>query len=318
MRLTTLLAAQAAGSYDTDPLGHVVDRELFFKGEPYAITLHTGTMLVASLLLLATMLVLVRRIRTGPESMGVDRYVTRGSFAHMIEVICVYLREKIVRPQLGEATDRFIGFVWTLFFFILFNNVLGLLPLLDIQHLFGWAFLDDPHWGWIGGTATGNLAVTGALAIMVFIIIQYNGLREQGVGGWFRHLLGGAPAYLAPVMVPVELLSLIIKPGALAVRLFANMVAGHTLLATLLMFTAMGLAGLGAIGGGAISLVSIAASVAIMFLEIFVAFLQAFIFTFLTVIFIAQLMHHHDDEHAHEHEPDHAHGAPQAALAGAH
>ncbi|MCB9838066.1 MAG: F0F1 ATP synthase subunit A [Phycisphaeraceae bacterium] len=294
-----------------NPLNHVVD----VPGALGPLTLHTVTLIVAGALCMLAMFHAASRIRTGDESQGNKRYVTRGALAHMIEAICVYLRDEVVHPQLGKSTDRFIGFLWTLFFFILVNNVLGLLPLLDIQHIIGGLFLGgDTHWAVVGGTATGNIAVTGALAVMCFIVIQINGLRSSGLKGWAAHFLGGAPAYLAPIMLPVEVLGMFIKPFALAVRLFANMVAGHTLMATILMFTGMGIGmladsrglGVGLAGGIPIALVSLVAACALMFLEIFVAFLQAFIFMFLVTIFIAQLMHHHHDDHegAHSYEHD--------------
>ena len=285
-----------------NPLLHVVDVK-FDNG----LTLHTVTLIVASLLCMLALLLAAKKIRTGDESQGTSRYVTSGAFANMIETICVYLREEVVRPQLGKDTDRFIGYLWTLFFFILAMNVLGLLPLLDIQHIFGGFFLGDIHWAVIGGTATANIAVTGVLAIMAFFVIQINGLRSIGLKGWAAHFMAGAPLYIAPIMIPVEIMGMFIKPFALAIRLFANMVAGHTLMATILMFTSMGIGMLGdatggfgvvsIAGGGVIAIVSLVAAIAVMFLEIFVAFLQAFIFMFLVTIFIAQLMpHNHDDE----------------------
>jgi len=299
-----------------NPLNHVVDSK-FANG----LTLHSVTLVVAGLLCMWALLSAAKKIRTGDEAQGTDRYVTRGAFAQMIEAICVYLREEVVRPQLGKSTDKFIGFLWTLFFFILVNNVLGLIPLMDVQHIFGGLFLKDAagnpdiHWAIVGGTATGNIAVTGALAVMSFFVIQINGLRSSGLKGWAAHFLGGAPAYLAPIMLPVEILGMFIKPFALAVRLFANMVAGHTLMATIIMFSGMGIGMLsdatgnfGVIalgGGGIIAIVSLVAAFALMFLEIFVAFLQSFIFMFLVTIFIAQLMHHHHDEHEGAHSYEH-------------
>jgi len=294
-----------------NPLLHVVDNDVFGG----LLTQHTVTLILAGLLCIWALQLAARSIRTGDESQGNDRYVTKGAFAHMIETLCVYLREEVARPQLGKDTDKFIGFLWTLFFFILFNNMLGLVPLLDFQHIIGGLFFGDVHWAILGGTATGNIAVTGALALIAFVVIQINGLRSSGLKGWAAHFLGGAPAYLAPIMLPVEILGMFIKPFALAIRLFANMVAGHTLMATILMFTGMGFGmlsdsagGVGAVslaGGGFVAIVSLIAAVALMFLEIFVAFLQAFIFMFLVTIFIAQLMHHHHDEHEGAHSYEH-------------
>lgn len=291
-----------------NPLTHVVDHK-FGNG----LTLHTVTLITAGVLCMLALLYAVRRIRTGDESQGNARYVTSGAFPQMIETICVYLRDEVVKPQLGKNTDTFIGFLWTLFFFILANNVLGLVPLMDIQNIFGLLVLKQEHWALVGGTATGNIAVTGALAVMCFVVIQINGLRSSGLKGWAAHFLGGAPAYLAPIMLPVEVLGMFIKPFALAVRLFANMVAGHTLMATVLMFTGMGIGmlsdangfGVGLAGGIPIAIISLVAACALMFLEIFVAFLQAFIFMFLVTIFIAQLMHHHHDDHEGAHSYDH-------------
>lgn len=283
-----------------NPLEHVMDVPLWTTGGsgPLStiVSMHMVTMLVVSALLVVTMISVARSMSTGQSSEGVGRYVTKGRFAQAIEAVCVYLRDVIVRPQLGESTDKFIGFLWTLFFFILFSNLLGLIPILDVQHLLGL------HWTPIGGTVTSNIAVTVALALIAFVVIQINGIRNLGFLEYLKHYTAGAPAYLWPLMVPVEMLGTVIKPFALAVRLFANMVAGHTLIATLLMFTKMGLAGLGPLMGGGISLVAILGALPLMFLEILVAFIQAFIFTLLTTVFIAQLMHHdhHEEEAAEE------------------
>lgn len=293
-----------------NPLGHVVDKVLIrsSSGMPL-LTMHMVTMALATVLVLWILVRAARAIGTGPESQGNARYVTKGSIAQMVETICVYLRDKVVRPQLGENTDRFIPYLWSVFFFILLNNLVGLVPLMDVQHLIG-SFVPDlgSHWAVVGGTATGNIAVTAALAIIAFVIIQINGVRQNGLGGYLKHYTAGTPVALWIIMIPVEIMGTFIKPFALAIRLFANMVAGHTLLATLLMFTKMALEGVGIFGGAPITLVAVVASIAIMFLELFVAFLQAFVFMFLVTVFIAQLSHHGHDDHAHEHDHDHAPG----------
>ncbi len=289
---------------EMNPLGHVVDKDI-----AGAFTLHSGTLIIASLLTLVTLMFAARCIATGSSPDGSGKYIPRGRFAQIIETVCLYLRDNVARPQLGDATDKFMPYLWTLFFFILYNNYLGLIPLLDLQHLAGGIFMNDSHWAVIGGTATGNIAVTGALALIAFVIIQVNGLRSIGFKGWATHFLGGAPPALAFIMVPVEVMGMIIKPCALAVRLFANMVAGHMLLATTMGFTALGFAAadgiLAYVVGTPIAIVSIGAGVALFFLEIFVATIQAFVFMFLTIIFISQLMHHHEE---HEHADD-AHAA---------
>ena len=279
-----------------NPLEHVMDVPLWTNPDAPAplttlLSMHMVTMAVVCVLLVLMMVSVARSMQKGQSADGPGRYVTKGRLAQAIEAICVYLRNEIVKPQLGEDTDKFIGYLWSLFFFILLSNLLGLIPILDVQHLLG------IHWTPIGGTVTSNIAVTAALAIIAFVIIQINGIRNLGLLEYLKHYTAGAPAYLWPLMVPVEMLGTVIKPFALAVRLFANMVAGHTLIATLLMFTKMGLSGLGLFAGGAISIASLLGALPLMFLEILVAFIQAFIFMLLTTVFIAQLMHHHHDEH---------------------
>jgi len=300
MLTTTSLAA-------SNPVTHVLDTPLV--GD--FLTMHMVTLVVAALLLIWVMNIAAKAIATGPDSQGHDRYVTKGAFSHMIEVIVLYLRNTVIRPQLGPDTDKFLPYLLTVFFFILINNLLGLVPLLDIQHLFGL------HTTWIGGTATGNFAVTTGLATIAFLVININGLRRLGVKEYLKHFTGGVPFSLGMlpvilIMIPVEIMGLIIKPAALAIRLFANMTAGHVLLAVLFGFTLQSLEALGPAGGGVISLISIVAAIAIMFLEIFVALLQAFIFMFLTCLFIAQLNHHHGDDH--EEERVGVHGGEPVAV----
>ncbi len=285
----------------SNPLDHVKDNLVYVLENGLAVwTGHMGMLVLSGILTLLLVMYVAGKIETGPESQGTDRYVTRGAFAHMIEVICLYLRNVVVRPILNERTDRFMPFLWTLFFFILINNLLGLVPILDLFHLVGSTTgLHLPPV--VAGTATANIWVTGALAIVAFFVINIAGMRELGVGGYLKHLTGGAPLFIAPIMVPVEILGTFVKPFALMVRLFANMNAGHILMATLIgMFVGMSYGGLGALGGTVLSIPSMLLAFAIYFLELFVAFLQAFIFMFLTAIFIGQLAHHgeHHEEHA--------------------
>ncbi|MFO0873098.1 MAG: F0F1 ATP synthase subunit A [Phycisphaerales bacterium] len=275
-------------------------------------TLHMGTLLIASAFTVI-MLFWVGRRMTTPESPDRHRrYMPRGRLAQLVEMVVVYLRDEMLVPILGkDHTRRYLPFLLTLFFFILLNNLIGLVPLLDVQHLIGGLTRGDWHWAVIGGTATGNIAVTAGLATIAFIVIQVHGLRDLGIGGWLHHLLGGAPWYLAPLMIPIEIAGMIIKPCALAIRLFANMLAGHTLMSTVLLFGFMALnAGLGWAMGGTIGVVSAGFAIILFGLELFVALLQAFVFMFLTAVFIAQLSHH-DDEHD-EHEQAHGHGPEDA------
>lgn len=273
---------------------------------------HVGNLLLAGLLTIILLSWAASKIRTGPASQGTSAYVTTNRFAHMIEVICVYLRENTVRPLLEARTDRFMPFLWTIFFFILINNLLGLIPITDTAHLFDKFAGGHLFSGILGATATQNLFVTAALAIIAALVINFAGIKELGLGGYLHHLTAGTPAYLWPLMIPIEIMGTVIKPVALALRLFANMTAGHILVAVLFMFAVSGIGlltsgGAGVVLGPAITIVSFIAAVAIYFLELFVAFLQAFVFMFLVAVFISQLSHHDEHEHHEAHGHEHAH-----------
>lgn len=291
-----------------DPTDHVKDVVLWATadGTPL-LTMHMVTIVVVTAVFVLAMMKVAKSIATGPESDGNERYITKGRFSQLIETMVIYLRDEMLEPVLGKTnTKRYLPYLMTVFFFILFNNLVGLLPILDITHL---VFGHDTT-TWFGGTATSNIMMTGALAALSFLLIQIHGFRELGFKGWAAHLTGGLidePWYIWPVMiivVPVELVGHLIKPMALAIRLFANMVAGHTLMAVLLGFgAAAAKGGSGAFGIGAISLISGSAAVLITFLELFVAFLQAFIFMFLTAVFMS-LLSYHDEDHEQEHDKE--------------
>lgn len=313
-----------------NPLGHALDINLIggdnpvlggegMMGSQPLLTMHMVTLVVAAAFALWGLNLAAKRIQTGQSSEGNNRFVPGSRFAGLIEVVIIYLRDQVIKPVLGaDLARRYLPLLLSIFFFIWVNNLVGLIPILDVNHIFGYFVFGDKHWAVVGGTATGNIAVTAGLATIAFVFINAHGIRDLGFGGWCHHMLGGAPLYLAPLMVPIEIAGLFIKPIALAIRLFANMLAGHTLMATLGLFSLITIRTVTDMGGGAgvaylagtgVGIVALAASVAIMFLEIFVATLQAFIFMFLTTIFVGQLTHHHDD-HGHEHE---GHGEPAVA-----
>jgi F-type H+-transporting ATPase subunit a len=281
------------------PLEHVVQHPLIERSATPGFLTPEGKITIfsdqiamialAGLLLVALVPMMVKRRR---GKAGVDALVAAGS-ANMLEAVCDYLRKEVAQPVLHEYTDRFIKYIWSVFFFVLTVNILGLLPIPVISNLFG------TH---LGGTATGNIWMTATLAIITMFMMVVNGLRLGGKA-YLAHFCPG-PLWLAPLLVPVELIGLVAKVFALAVRLFANMIAGHILLAVLLSFImAAGAASTGL--GLGVGVVVVAGSVAINLLELFVAFLQAFIFTFLTTLFISMsvVLHHdgHDEGHAHEH-----------------
>ena len=145
--------------------------------------------------------------------------------ANGLEAVCDYLRKEVAEPALHEHTDRFIKYIWSVFFFVLTVNILGLLPIPVVSNLFG------TH---LGGTATGNIWTTATLALVTMSMMVVNGLRLGGKS-YLAHFCPG-PLWMAPLLVPVEIIGLIAKVFALAVRLFANMIAGHILLAVLLSF----------------------------------------------------------------------------------
>ena len=188
-------------------------------------------------------------------------------FAAGIEAMVLYLRNEVVLPNVGHHGDAYVPFILTLFFFILFANLLGLIP--------------------YGSTATGNISVTATLAVITFLVVEIAGMRAQGIGYlntifyWNKEmpLYMRIPLFL--ILSPVELLGKFTKPFALAIRLFANMTAGHIVVLAFIGLIFF----FGNLAAGAPFLMA----VAIMLLELFVAFLQAFIFSLLASVFIGQL-----------------------------
>jgi F-type H+-transporting ATPase subunit a len=282
-----------------NPLEHVVQHPLVQQEAHMGVLTPEGKitllsdqivmMMIAGLLLILLVPMLVRRRRGGS---GVDAMVPAGP-ANAIEAICQYLRKEVAQPALHEHTDRFVKYIWSVFFFILMVNLLGLLPIASVTPLFG------AH---IGGTATGNIWTTATLAILTMAMMVVNGLRLGGKH-YLAHFSPG-PWWLSPLLVPVEIIGLIARIFALAIRLFANMIAGHILLAVLLSFILSAGAASAAMGLG-VAVPVVLGSVAITMLELFVAFLQAFIFTFLTALFIGQSVVFHHDDHG-DHGEHHA------------
>jgi F-type H+-transporting ATPase subunit a len=236
---------------------------------------HLVMMWLAGILLLALFLFATRR----------RSLVPRGIY-NFLELLVQFVRDELAVKNIGKKdADRFVPYLCAAFFFILFMNLFGLIP--------------------FAATATGNVAVTAALALFTFVITQYTAIRAQGLSGWLKHLTAGVHWSLWLIMVPVEFLGLFTKPFALTIRLFANMVAGHIVILSLL-----GL--IFALGTGWVALASVPMALAIFLLEIFVAFVQAYIFTLLSALFIGQGLAHHDEGH----EPDHGAAAPEGQAPG--
>jgi F-type H+-transporting ATPase subunit a len=182
-----------------------------------------------------------------------------------LEALVLYLRNEVIIPNVGPHGNGYVPYLLTLFFFILFANLLGLVP--------------------YGSTATGNISVTATLAIVTFFVIEIAGMKAQGkayfntIVFWPHDMSLGMKLFISPILTPIELVGKLTKPFALAIRLFANMTAGHVVLLALisLIFT---------FGSWLLVPVPILMAIGISFLELFVAFLQAFIFTLLSTVFI--------------------------------
>ncbi len=227
-------------------------------------TKHLVMMWLASIVLLVAFFSSVRK----------RSLVPRGLY-NLLETLVQFVRKEIAAKNIGDHDgDRFVPYLVTAFFFILFVNLFGLIP--------------------YTATATGNLSVTVALAVFTFLITQYAAIKAMGFGAWLKHLTGGVAWPLWPIMIIVEVLGLFTKPFALTVRLFANMVAGHIVILSLL-----GL--IYALGSQWVALGSVPMALGIFLLELFVGLVQAYIFTMLSAVFIGQgLAHHgHDEEHGH-------------------
>jgi F-type H+-transporting ATPase subunit a len=194
-----------------------------------------------------------------------------------LEMLVLFVRDELAKANIGEAEyKRYVPYLCSAFFFILTMNLFGLVP--------------------YTATPTGNLAVTAGLAVCTWVLTQVATMRSTGFFGYFAHLTGGTHPLMWIIMIPVEVLGLFTKPFALCVRLFANMVAGH-----IVIFMLLGLIFI--IRSHLVAIASVPFAIAVYCLEIFVAFLQAYVFTMLSAVFIgmgvASGHHEHADDHGH-------------------
>ena len=268
-----------------NPLAHVVDHptlDLPWWMPPFEWELELPEILgvqltrfmlmevVAAVLMVLVLVPVVRHIARNPYS--------RGWFMNMFEAMLLFIRDDVARPAIGgHAADRFLPDLWTAFFFVLFNNLLGMIP--------------------GGASATGNVNVTAALALMTLIVVVGAGMREMGFKGYWLGIVPhlDVPWWLKPplwaLLFVIEVAGLLIRHIVLAVRLFANMFAGHVVLAVILGFILMT-----KVWTGPFFLVAPASLIGVVLLsllELFVAFLQAYIFTFLSALFIGSAVHPH-------------------------
>jgi len=255
----------------------------------FSVSRHLVFAILGALVVLVVFTRLAGRYRRG---VGRDT-APRGVFQNMMETLIVFVRDEIAKPNLGDRYERYLPYLLTAFFFILTCNLMGLVP--------------------FGATATSNLMVTAVLAGITFAMTQFSGSRDH-----WRHIFWppGVPTFVKPILIPVEILGLFTKPIALAIRLFANMTAGHLVILSLigLIFSFTQMFGDGV--GWGVTPVSLAFSLFIYLLELLVSFIQAYIFTMLSALFIGMAMaehpHTHEDEHAQGEltEADHAHVTP--------
>lgn len=248
---------------------HVLDAqtlEVPFLGEVHLPTLHFGSFalpitrhvvmmwIAAAIVLLVVGFAARRRARVP------------GRVQSLVEIMVVFVRDELARKSIGHDGDRYVPFLLTVFFFIMTCNYLGLVP--------------------YAATATSNISVTAGLALLALLMTQWAGIRQYGIAGHAKNLIPpGLPAWLLPIMIPVELLGVLTKPFALCVRLFANMTAGHVIILSL--FSSIFI--LKSVLFGVF--ISVPFALFINGIELLVAFLQAYIFTMLTALFIGMSAH---------------------------
>ena len=273
-------AVEAEAPYDAHLVGT--------NGAEIVVDLSMTRHLVFILLVIGLLFLLFLPV-AGKYRSGVGRTsAPRGLLQNMLETIVVYVRDEIAKPNLGDKHERFLPYLLTLFFFILACNLIGLVP--------------------FGATATANITVTAVLAILTFIVTQVAGTKD-----YWLHILWppGVPAFVKPILVPIEILGLFTKPFALAVRLFANMTAGHLVILNLIGLIFI-VGGMSPTAGYLTSVPAVLLTLFVYCLELLVAFIQAYVFTILSALFIGMATAEH--EHDHDHAEDHGLDAHDLAL----
>ncbi|MBO7678445.1 MAG: F0F1 ATP synthase subunit A [Thermoguttaceae bacterium] len=252
--------------------GHLPDLPKWtICGHEFQLTKFMVLEVVVAVLLIAFFFPLARRVRGGQ--------LVKGRFWNMLEAFLTYLRNEVIIPSVGKsAASRYTPFLWTLFFFILGCNLMGMLP---------WC-----------GSPTGNISVTAVLALITYLVVIGGGMLKQGLFKYWFHQVPkmdlplALSIFLKPMIFVIEVAGNGIKHVVLAIRLLANMFAGHVVLAVFLAFISASAGGLLVLWIGVTS-GSVLMSVALSCLELFVAFLQAYIFMFLAAIFIGMAQHQH-------------------------
>jgi len=228
----------------------------------FSITKNVFAMLVSAILLI---IILMQVAKTYKKREG----MAPKGFQNFLEVIIIFLRDELAKPIIGESKyERFFPFLLTVFFFIWLNNLMGLLP--------------------GAANVTGNIAVTAALALITFIITQVSGNKH-----YYQHIFWPpAPFLVKFILIPVEILGMFTKPIALAIRLLANITAGHILIMSVLSLMFL-FGASSAFGGFGVSILAVPFATFLYFLELLVALIQAYVFTLLSAVFIGMAVEEH-------------------------
>ena len=259
-----------------DAFSHVLDsRHIeFFPTQgltldlPFGLTKYKLLMVLAALLIILIYVPMARRAQTGEAP--------RGRLWNLLESVLAFIRNELAKPYIGHDADRYVHYLWTTFLFILFCNLLGMFPFL--------------------GSPTASFTVTASLALCTFCFIHGSAIAKMGVKHYFESYLPhidvpfGMGYAIVPMIAVIEFLGNFIKAFVLAVRLFANIFAGHVVLAYILYFI-VGVKNAGALEFWGVTLASVLGVAALSLLELFVAFLQAYVFTFLTALFLGSTLH---------------------------
>lgn len=254
-----MIAAGAAGNPIEGVFAHLADHRHRLTDWGLTVSGHILMSWIAGALLVSLFVWLSRRMarRKGltPE----------GAIDNLFESFILFIRDEVVMANMGHHGHHHAHFLLSTFFFILFANLLGMVP--------------------GGQTCTGNFGITLGLAAATFLYGAYQGVKTQGFLHYLKSLApAGVPGFVLPILYPIEIIGLVIKHGVLAVRLFANMLAGHLVLGIMLAIPAM-------LQMSALKGPSILLAAGISFLELFVAFLQAYVFTMLASLFIGAAVH---------------------------
>jgi len=262
---------EVAGHVKDAPAFHFYDGNHLDLPTQYGITKYVVIEFLVALIMIVLFVVLAHKIKGGKQA--------KGRIWNLLEVFLLYMRDHVVRPSIGhkETADRYLPYLWTLFFFVLGCNLMGMIPFL--------------------GSPTGSISLTIVLAASTFVIGIYSGMRKYGVVGFW---IGQVPhvdvppvmaVFLKPMLFVIEVFGMLIKHFVLAIRLLANMFAGHMVIAVVMTFISAtatyGLLWYPVAAG------SVAFAICMSLLELLVAFIQAYIISFLSALFIGAAIHRH-------------------------